>query len=172
MNPTLIKYAIYAALALGALGGAFYEGHHIEAVAFQDYKDQQSAAAEKQAAESQANAREAEHNNTLAMTNIQNQTKGNQDAITKAKNDASAAIAAGTLRLSSELADTRARLASVSGAGATAGGADQAGAGGLPVDTAQFLIARAAAADRVATTFNEAIKIMAQDRVTCTGAAP
>lgn len=156
-----------AAIAL-ALGGYLY-GHHIEALAFDAYKAEQGAAAEKAEATAEANARVAEQAATQRLTAVTSTYQEQINALTQTRDSLTAAVDAGNQRLYVHVA------------GSAHAGVPQAAAGGpvdhadavarLSPDTADELIALASRADGVAEQLAAAQQVIAQDRLTCNGSS-
>lgn len=162
-SPWFILGAVLA--LMGVAGGGVWYGHHQESLVFEAFKANEYAAAEKALSVEQASARAAEEKYTASIAAMQAQTVTETAENAKVKDAAIADLRSGNLRLSSQLARTRA--AGVPHVATPAGGVDQASTSELPVDTGVFLIHEAARADNLAILFNEAIQVIAQDRVTC-----
>lgn len=153
-------------VAVSVAGGAAYAMHHHDNKVFQDYKDAQAAAAAKAALASAEKVRAAEQAAATAQQVAAQQAAVEKTENAKRTNATIASLRAGTLQLSSELASSRAKLVSQTAAGSSGPGADPAR---LPDDTAQFLVDEASRADNITIKYNEALAVIAQDRLTCSG---
>lgn len=168
MNPYLIIGALLGAIGLTA--GGYVAGHHVEELAFNAYKADQAAVAEKAAAQSEAAARSKEQQQEAAQSAAQHQAQVEKTENANRTDALVAQLRAGTLRLSNELASARAD--GVPQAASSASGADEDRNGYISNDVAQFLVDQAARADKLAVNFNEAVAVIAADRQTCNGANP
>lgn len=168
---TSLKWLVGIALLMGLAAGGYLKGHHDESLVFQKYQSDQAAAAALQAAASQTRARQKEENYALNAAAIQRTAQTQLDDHEKTSADTITALRDGTLRLYNQLASAK-RPVGVSQAGASAGRTDDARASELPVDTAAFLVSESHRADALAIKFNEAVAVIAQDRLTCDGSAP
>jgi len=68
MNPYVLLGALVAAIGLAA--GGYSYGHHQEALAFNAFKAEQAAVAEKAAADSEARARAAEQAASINLAQV------------------------------------------------------------------------------------------------------
>ena len=172
----------------GAAAGGYAYGHHVEALAFDAFKSQQTAVAEKELADAQADARQKEQVATSKMAftdaSYQTQLQTLQDQNHDLQQTETAAVVAlhnGTLRLRYVSAGTGGASGNQITAAAT--GSDAAGASGptaeLPVPVGGFLLAESARADELAVLdagraqrVTALQAIVTQDRQTCNGVAP
>lgn len=186
-NPYVLLGAVLAAIAL-ALGGYFY-GHHVESLAFDTFKAQQTAVAEKELADAQARARLKEQSAAakLALTDAayQTQLQTLQDQNHELQQTETAAVLAlhdGTLRLRYVSAGSgRASGSQVaSGTRRSDESGSSAATAELPVPVGEFLLSESARADRLAMLDAGRIKKIAAlqaivdqvDRQTCNGVVP
>jgi hypothetical protein len=162
-----VKWIAGIGLMVALAGGGYWKGHHDEAAQFDLYKSEQAAVAEKQAATAQADVRRKEESAAINTAAIISKAQASSKAQLASANQSISALRDGTLRL--RIANASAGLgAGVSGAGATASGISTGGAYipvGLSVDVSQ----RLARADQLAQSYNAAIEVMKQDRLTCSG---
>lgn len=173
MNPWAILAGVGAALAL-ALGGYFY-GHHVESLAFEAFKAQKVAAAEKQVvsnhdAVAAISASEAAGLRTISATQQEqiNDLTQRRDALV-ANNDDLAR------RLQQHLARPGKPAASVPQAATGTGRPDAAGDATLSVGLQQFtgwLTQRFYEADTLAVRLTAAQAVIQQDREICNGSLP
>jgi hypothetical protein len=172
--PVVLKAIGIALAALVVLGGAYYEGHHHEALAFEAYKAQQAAQAQKQVttnhgAVAAISASEAEGLRRIAADaqESRNEIQKRNDALTAANADLSG-------RLWKYLG---ARKQPASVPTVAAGGPDDHGASdaALPVGLQQFtgwLTGQFYEADKLAVNLTAAQAVIEQDRLVCNGALP
>lgn len=168
---TSIKWLAGIGLVAALAIGGYVKGHHDESMVFAKYQSDQKAQAAQQEAASQQRARQKEESAAQNIAAIQRTAQSQLDDHDQTSNATIAALRSGTLRLSSELANTR-RAASVSQAATGPARTDDASTSELPVDTAAFLISESHRADTLAIHFNEAVAVIAQDRLTCDGSVP
>lgn len=168
---TSLKWLACIALLMGLAAGGYLKGHHDESLVFEKYQSDQAAAAAQQAADSQARARRKEETYALNAAAIQRTAQAQLDDHEKTSADTITALRDGSLRLYNQLASAR-RTTGVPEAGASPVRTDDARASELPVDTAAFLVSESHRADALAIKFNEAVAVIAQDRLTCDGSVP
>lgn len=166
-NPYFLLGSVLAAIAL-ALDGYFY-GHHVEALAFDAYKSQQAAVAEKAAAESQVHARQIEQDAATKLAATEADFQGKIHDQQQTYEAALRGASDGSLSL---YVHTRSCTASVPKAGASADGLDDAGTAQLSGDTAKFLVSESHRADELALKVNALQAVIAQDRQVCNGSVP
>jgi hypothetical protein len=179
LNPQAILAKI--AIVGLAVGGAYLYGHHngysSEKAAYDLYVSQQAQKAEAQAASNKAALAFQQTQFELAQAKIQ---KEHTDALAQVETARVSAVADSAHyadRLRYYLAHPSVRTVVVSGSSASATGtpADSEGASGQPdgvSDLNRYLTQRFYTADKVAATLNEAIDLIAQDRLTCNGKLP
>lgn len=165
---------VLAAMLLVA-AGAFYEGHHLEAQVFQDYKDQQMALAEKQVASNQTavaaiTASEAEGLRQIAASRQEqaNEVQKRNDALVAANGDLAH-------RLRTYVASARSTRALVSASTASGPGDHAASDAALPdgfSNLAQWITHELHDADINAVNLTAAQQVIEQDRQICSGALP
>lgn len=173
INPYAILGALVAAVGL-ALSGYFY-GHHVETLAFDAYKSQQAASAEKQIVQNHdavaaVAASEAEGLRQIAATQ-----KENIDELTKRRDALVAANSDLAVRLQHYLASAGRPATSVPQVAAGTRGSDAAGDAALSVGLQQFTGWAADelyAADVLAVRLTAAQKVIEQDRLVCNGELP
>ena len=169
MTPLLWKILGAFLVVAGTAGGTAWAMHHHDNKVFQDYKDKQAAADATAALASAQKVRAAEQAAAAAQQAAAQQAAVEKTENANRTNATIASLRAGTLQLSSELASTRSKLVSQTAAGS---GGPGAGPARLPDDTAQFLVDEASRADNLAIKYNEALAVIRQDRLTCSGVAP
>lgn len=168
----LIGFA--AALAIVA-AGAWYQGHHNEALKFDAYRAEQKAAAARQVASnvtavSAISASEAAGLRTIATVQQEqiNDLTHRRDALLNER-------AQLTERLRINLARASSRPAAVPETASSAQGRDAAGGAALPVGLEQLVdwnTRQFYEADTIATRLTAAQAIIEQDRAICNGALP
>lgn len=166
-NPWVIVGALVAAIGL-AVGGYFY-GHHVESLAFDAYRAQQAAVAQKAEADAQAAARAAEQNYDSKLADATAAYQENLDALTKRRDALERQLADGSQRVYVTVA--RPRGNGVPETAASAGRTDQAVPAALSQRSAEFFAGEFAEADQLVGLVNLAEQVIAQDRQTCNGDA-
>lgn len=165
-NPWAIVGALVAAIGL-AVGGYFY-GRHVESLAFDAYRAQQVAVAQKAEADAQAAARAAEQNYDSKLADATASYQENLDALTKRRDALERQLADGSQRL--YVAIARPSGDGVSKASPGAGRTDEAVPAALSQRSAEFFAGEFAEADRFVELVNLAEQVIEQDRQTCNGA--
>lgn len=175
LSPLLWKVVGGLIALLLVASGSYYEGHHHEALAFQDYKNQQAAVAAKQVASNQTavaaiTASEAEGLRKIAATRQEqvDAIKKTNDALVAANSDLAD-------KLQRYLTRTGGRRPIVHQAAAGPGGSDAASDAALPVGLQQFtgwLTGQFYEADRLAVNLTAAQQVIEQDRLICNGQLP
>jgi hypothetical protein len=179
LNPqaVLAKVAIVGAAVLGAYLWGHHNGYSSEKAVYDLYVAKQGEKAEAQVAANKAALAFQQTQFQLAQNALE---KNHADQIATLTSARDAAVADGdhyAERLRYYLSHPSVRTVVVSGSAASTGqpAADSQGAGGLPdgvSDLNRYLTQRFYTADVNATTLNEAIDLIAQDRATCNGALP
>jgi hypothetical protein len=163
-SPYMLLAALIAAIGL-ALGGFSY-GRHTEQLAFNAYKSQQAAIAEKAAADSQAHARAVELAAEEKQVQIAQTYQEQINAISKTRDSLIAAAGSDHrvyVRVSRPGADGVPKAA----ASGSVDNADSSAA--LDVGSASFFYHEFASADQLAEQLAAAQQIIRQDRLTCNG---
>lgn len=164
-NPWAIVGALVAAIGL-AIGGYFY-GHHVEALAFDAYRAQQAAVAQKAEADAQAAARAAEQSYDAKLADATAAYQENLDALTKRRDALERQLADGSQRVYVTVARPGGNGLPQTAPGA--GRADEAVPAALSQRSAEFFAGEFAEADQLAGLVNLAEQVIAQDRQTCNG---
>lgn len=172
--PILIKALGVLAALLVVAAGAYYSGHHREALAFDAYKAQQAAQAQKQVttnhdAVAAISASEAEGLRRIAADaqESRNEIQKRNDALIAANADLS-----GKLWRYLHASKQPASVPTVAAGGPADHGASDAA---LPVGLQQFtgwLTGQFYAADKLAVNLTAAQAVIEQDRLVCNGALP
>jgi hypothetical protein len=165
MNPYSLLASLIACIAL-AVGGYFY-GRHVEALAFDAYRAQQTAVAEKAAAQSQAAARTTEEAAEQKLNQVSASYQEQINDLQKTRDSLAAAVDSGNKRLYVHVAGTCHAGVPASAAGGS--GDHGASTAELSSDTANQLIDLAARADAVAAQLAAAQQVIIQDRLTING---
>lgn len=166
-NPWVLLGTLVSALAL-ATGGYFY-GHHVEALAFEAYKAQQAAVAEKAEATAQAGARAAEQTAAAQLAATDSNYEDQINELKKRRDALVAAVASDNERLYVHIASPSGNGVPRTAAGSA--GRDDATTAELSPDTSAVLIDLATRADAVADQLGAAQQVIVQDRKTCNGGA-
>ena len=166
-NPWAIVGALVAAIGL-AVGGYFY-GHHVESLAFDAYRAQQVAVAQKAEADAQVAARAAEQTYDSKLADATAAYQENLDALTKRRDALERQLADGSERVYVTVA--RPGSNGVPQAATAPGRADETVSAALSQRSAEFFAGQFAEADRLASLVNLAEQVIAQDRQTCNGDA-
>lgn len=173
---TLAKLGIAVVAVAALVGGGYYYGHKSEAQVFQDYKDQQAAAAAAQVT-SNHDAVAAVNASAVAALQATNQKlQGDLDHANKT-HDALVSERSNMLdQLRTRLACPVQHTAAVPGAAASAPVSNGAGSNAaLPdglADLYDFNTRQFYEADQLVAKLNAARQVITQDRATCNGSLP
>ncbi|WP_017773857.1 lysis system i-spanin subunit Rz [Paraburkholderia kururiensis] len=167
MNPLLISWGLRLGIVVAAALGGFFYGHHVESLAFDAYRAEQAATAEKQLATEQAHARAVEQAAVAHQAAAEAQYQENLNELKKRRDALLAAGIAGGQRL--YVTTARAKPAGVPQPAASASGADTPVPAALSDGSASFFIDKFAEADQLVATLNLAEQVIAEDRKTCNG---
>ena len=166
-NPYILLGALIT--AIGLMLGAYFYGRHAETLVFDAYKAQQTAAAEKAAADSANRARVAEDAAAVKQNAIASTYQEQVNALVKTRD--SLIAAAGTVhRVYVRVASPGNAVMPKVASGGSGDHADSSAA--LDSGSASFFYNEFSAADQLADQLAAAQQVIKQDRLTCNGAAP
>jgi hypothetical protein len=166
-NPYILLGALVT--ALGLMLGAYFYGRHAETLVFDAYKAQQTAVAEKAAADSANRTRAAEDAAAVKQNAIASTYQEQVNALTKTRD--SLIAAAGTVhRVYVRVAGPGNAVVSKASASGPSDNADSSAT--LDSGSASFFYNEFSAADQLADQLAAAQQVIQQDRLTCNGAAP
>lgn len=173
--PPIALKTIGIALAwIVVAAGAYYEGHHHEALAFDAYKAEQAAQAQKQITTNHDAVAAISASEADGLRKIAADAQESRNEIQKRNDALTAANAALSGRLWHYLS-ARKQPASVPTAAAGGPADHAAGDAALPVGLQQFtgwLTGQFYAADKLAVNLTAAQAVIEQDRLICNGALP
>jgi hypothetical protein len=166
-NPYILLGALLT--AIGFMLGAYFYGRHAETLIFDAYKAQQTAVAEKAAADSANRARAAEDEAAIKQNAIASTYQEQVNALVKTRD--SLIAAAGTVhRVYVRVASPGNAIVSKTPSGGPGDNADNSAT--LDSGSASFFYNEFTAADQLADQLAAAQQVIMQDRMTCNGAAP
>lgn len=175
MNPLLLKVlGIAAAIAIVA-GGSWYEGHHQEALAFDNYKLQQAAVAQKQVTTNHDAVAAVSASEVAGLKKIATDAQESNDALKKTNDALLASNGDLTLKLWQRVhlpSQPAVGVPKAAGSGPVDHGADDSA---LPVGLAElvkFNTNQFYAADQLAVRLTAAQAVIVQDRQICNGELP
>lgn len=170
MLPWLLLTAGVAFAA--ACAASFYEGHHIESLAFDAYKSQQAAEAAKQVASNQAALRAQQAADQAKMEQIDQEHAGELNEITKRRDALLAANRSLTQRLWVRTSSAPSAQPGVSETGTSKSLDAQTSSATLDQRSSQFFIDEFSAADQLAADYSTLQQVIIHDREVCNGALP
>lgn len=175
MSSIAVKLLIGIAVLAAVACGAFYEGHHLEAQAFQDYKDKQTGVAEHQVATNQTAVAAITASEAAALRQTADDRQEQIDEIQKRNDGLVAANGQLAGKLRNYVNGARSTAALVSSSAAGAGSGDGTGEAALSdgfSNLTGWITHELHDADIDAINLNAAQQIIVQDRQICTGALP